>query len=80
MFGHPDRRTSLLLCVQVLCLRASQEVRVFDESRPPFLTAANHKILNTRVEDESIFYACLAKLMREGGVFQVILVRLSAIP
>lgn len=33
-----------------------------------------------RIEDERVFYACLARLMRDGGIGVVILMRYSAVP
>ncbi|ORY57999.1 hypothetical protein BCR35DRAFT_256918, partial [Leucosporidium creatinivorum] len=33
-----------------------------------------------RIEEQNIYYACLARLMGQGGVFMVTLIRYSAIP
>lgn len=33
-----------------------------------------------RVEEKSVFYACLARLMREGGLWIITVVRFSALP
>lgn len=32
------------------------------------------------VEEKSVFYACIARLMRDGGLWIIIVVRFSAVP
>jgi hypothetical protein len=38
------------------------------------------RVTPSRIEEASVFYACIARLMRDGGLWIIIVVRFSAVP